>query len=165
MKRIDDNSDISDISVHPNDFRILARSESLYSDLKDSPNISSFFKKNKKNMIPRNLPMHLEMLLKEKGITKADVYRGSNLERKYVYQIFSGEKNPSRDKLIALAFGLQLSDEETQTMLKLSGNRELYVRDERDAIILFCIQRNKTIFETNDLLYSYGFELLGNMNE
>lgn len=57
--------------------------------------------------------------------------RGSQLDRAYVYQIFSGEKTPSRDKLIAIAFGMNLSDEETQKMLKLSGNRELYARDQR----------------------------------
>ena len=123
--------------------------------------IESYLRKNKGNMIPRNLPIHLDMLLKQKGISKADVARGSELERKYVYQIFSGEKTPSRDKLIALAFGLHLSDEEAQTMLKLSGNRELYIRDERDAIILYALQRGKTISDTDALLYDYGFKILG----
>lgn len=46
---------------------------------------------NKANMIPHNISIHLELLLK-KGLTKADVGRGSLLNRKYVYQIFSGEK-------------------------------------------------------------------------
>ncbi|MBQ6888535.1 MAG: helix-turn-helix transcriptional regulator [Lachnospiraceae bacterium] len=123
--------------------------------------IDTYLQQNKENMIPHNLPIHLELLLEQKGLTKADVVRGSQLNRKYVYQIFSGEKTPSRDKLIAIAFGLGLSDEQTQTMLKLSGNRELYVRDERDAIILFSLQRKKTIFETNELLYNHGFTVLG----
>ncbi len=54
-------------------------------------------------------------------------------------RIFAGEKIPSRDKLIALAFGLRLSEEETIKLLKISGNRELYARDERDALILFAL--------------------------
>ena len=123
--------------------------------------LDSYLKQNKKNMIPHNLPIHLELLLKQKGLTRADVVRGSELNRKYVYQIFSGEKIPSRNKLIALAFGLQLTAEETQTMLKLSGYRELYARDTRDTIILYALQRNKTILETNELLYKYNFEILG----
>lgn len=123
--------------------------------------LDSYLKQNKKNMIPHNLPIHLELLLKQKGLTRADVVRGSELNRKYVYQIFSGEKTPSRNKLIALAFGLQLTAEETQTMLKLSGYRELYARDTRDTIILYALQRNKTILETNELLYKYNFEILG----
>ena len=87
--------------------------------------------------------------------------RGSLLSRAYVYQIFSGEKTPSRDKLIATAFGLGLSDEETQTLLKLSKNRELYARDQRDAVILFALQRNQSIFEANNLLFEHGFSVLG----
>lgn len=68
--------------------------------------IDAYLKQNKKHMIPHNLPFHLELLLEQKGLTKADVVCGSQLNRKYVYQIFSGEKMPSRNKLIALAFGL-----------------------------------------------------------
>ena len=37
-------------------------------------------------------------------------------------------------KLIAIAFGRYLSGDETQKMLKISGNRELYERGARDAI-------------------------------
>ncbi|MDE7354480.1 MAG: helix-turn-helix transcriptional regulator [Acetatifactor sp.] len=102
----------------------------------------------------------MNALLLEKGISKADVVRGSQLDRSYAYQIFSGDKKPSRDKLIALAFGLGLTDEETQKMLKLSGNRELYARDERDAMILFFLQQNRTIFEVNDLLYAHNLTIL-----
>lgn len=149
----------------PEGFRIDVSTAALNHGLKAAKNIDSFLGKNKKNMIPRNLPIHLEMLLEKKGLKKADVARGSELNRKYVYQIFDGTKTPSRDKLIAIAFGLQLSDEETQTMLKLSENRELYVRDERDAIILFALQRKMNIMKTNELLNSHGHKLLGNWDD
>ena len=113
------------------------------------------------NMITSSLSEHLNLLLSQKGIKKADVVRGSLLDRAYVYQIFSGEKTPSRDKLIAIAFGLKLSDDETQKMLKISGNRELYARDKRDALILFALQHKKTIWDTNELLYSHNLTVLG----
>ena len=145
----------------PGFFREKASSASLEEDLKATKEIGVYLKKNKESMIPHNLPIHLDMLLAQKGISKPEVVRDSQLDRKYIYQIFSGEKNPSRDKLIALAFGLHLSDEETQTMLKVSGNRELYVRDERDAIILFALQKKKDIWETNELLSDHNFTALG----
>ncbi|NBJ95090.1 hypothetical protein [Parablautia muri] len=91
--------------------------------------------------------------------------RRSLLGRAYVYKIFSGEKIPSRDKLLALAFGLDLSDEEARKMLKLLGNKELYARDERDALILFALQRNKSIFEVNELLYEHGHAILNPAKE
>lgn len=139
----------------------LKTTDELNHEIKAATNIEDFLTRNKKNMLTQSLSEHLNTLLSQKGISRADVVRGSLLDRAYVYQIFSGEKKPSRDKLIAIAFGLCLSDEETQKMLKMSGNRELYVRDERDAIILFALQRKKTILETNELLLSHGFTLLG----
>lgn len=123
--------------------------------------IEDYLSANKGQMLSHRLPEYLNLLLSQKGLGKADVVRGSLLDRSYVYQIFSGYKKPSRDKLIALAFGLRLSAEETCRMLKLSGNRELYARDERDTLILFALQRQKTILETNDLLFTHSFSPLG----
>lgn len=134
-------------------------------ELKKATDIRDFLKKNKENMIDGNLTNHLNQMLADKDITVADVVRGSYLDRGYVYQIFSGKKTPSRDKLIAIAFGMHLSGDETQKMLKISGNRELYARDARDAIILFSLQRKMPIYEANSLLDSNGFKLLGNLEE
>lgn len=116
-------------------------------------------------MIMTSLSEHLNLLLSQKKIRKADVIRHSQLGRAYVYKIFAGEKIPTRDKLIALAFGLGLSDLETQKMLKISGNRELYARDERDAMILFALQRNKTVFEVNELLADHNLAILNTSKE
>ena len=117
--------------------------------------------RNNQNMLSQTLPEYLALQLKQKHLRRADVVRGSHLDRTYVYQIFSGKKVPSRDKLLAIAFGLQLSVEETQKMLKLSGNLELYVRDKRDAAILFAIQHGRSIDEANDLLAQLGVLPLG----
>ncbi|MDE6750728.1 MAG: helix-turn-helix domain-containing protein [Lachnospiraceae bacterium] len=135
--------------------------EELSHEIKAATDIEDFIKCNKNSLNVYNLPEYLNILLSQKGITKADVVRDSLMTRSYVYQIFSGEKTPLRDKLIAMAFGLHLSDEEVQTMLKISKNRELYARDERDAIILFALQRNKSIYEVNDLLFDHDLEILG----
>lgn len=139
--------------------------DELVHEIKAATDIEDYLSRNKENMLSHSLSAHLNILLSQKGIRIADVVRSSLLDRAYVYQIFSGEKTPSRDKLIALAFGLHLSDDETQNMLKLSGNRELYARDERDALLLFSLQREKTIWETNELLFSHSFTVLGNLKE
>lgn len=135
--------------------------DELRHEIKAATDIEDYLGSNQENLIHHSLAGHLDSLLSRKGISKADVVRGSLLSRAYVYQIFSGEKTPSRDKLIALAFGLRLSEEEAQTLLKVSKNRELYARDSRDAIILFSLQRNKSIFQVNELLFRHGYETLG----
>ena len=133
----------------------------LNHEIKAATDIEDYLEKNKENMLSNSLSGHLNMLLSQKGIKKAAVVRDSLLDRAYVYQIFSGEKIPSRNKLIALAFGLHLSADETQKMLKLSGNRELYARDKRDAVILFALHQKKTILETNELLFGRSLSVLG----
>lgn len=151
------NDNFNDINFKGNlDFREHACSATLRDELIHT-GLDTFLKRNKKNMIPHNLSIHLELLLDQKGLIKADVARDSELNSKYVYQIFSGERTPSRDKLIALAFGLHLTADEAQTLLKLARYRELYVRD---AIILYALQRGKNITETDTLLYTHGYEEL-----
>lgn len=139
--------------------------DELIHEIRSATDIEDYLTKNKENMLTTDLTRHLNMLLSEKGMKKADVIRRSLLGRAYVYKIFSGEKIPSRDKLLALAFGLGLSDEEAQKMLKLSGNRELYARDKRDALILFALQRNKSVLEVNELLYEHKLAILNTSKE
>ncbi|MCI9141701.1 MAG: helix-turn-helix domain-containing protein [Lachnospiraceae bacterium] len=139
--------------------------EELKHELKAATNIEDYLKSNRKSMTYRCLTRELNSLLSAKKLRKADVVRGSLLSRAYVYQIFSGEKSPSRDTLLALAFGLHLSDEETQALLKASKNPELYAREERDAIILFALQKGMSIFETNALLFEHDFQALGVSSE
>nr|WP_300892910.1 helix-turn-helix transcriptional regulator [uncultured Acetatifactor sp.] len=124
-------------------------------------NIEDYFDKHGNHMLSHSLPEHLKMLLEQKGISRADVVRNSLLNRTYVYQIFDGRRMPSRNKLIAIAFGMHLSVDETQAMLKLSGYRKLYAKDARDAILLFSLNQKMNVEETNELLYEYGYAVLG----
>lgn len=128
--------------------------------LKNALSIKEYLRRNQDNMIPRDLSAHLMSLLKKKGIKRADVIRDTGLDKAYVYQIFDGRKNPSRDKLIAIAFGMHLNEEETQRTLKIAGYSELYPRVMRDAVILFAIQRGLDIWKTENLLYENGFPTL-----
>lgn len=144
---------------HHGCFDFLRSTASVNENLKNATDLVTFLQQNKADMIHQTFAGHLKMLLEQKGLRRADVIRDSGLDEAYVYQLFKGEKRPSRDKLIALAFGLHLDEEETQRMLKLGGYSELYSRLERDAVILFAILHEKSIDEVNDLLYDNGFLL------
>lgn len=139
--------------------------DELKHEIKAATDIEDYLSANKSHLIRDSLSVHLHKLLAQKNLRRADVIRDSLLGRAYVYRIFAGQKIPSRDKLIALAFGMHLSDEETQKMLKLSGNRELYARDERDALILFALQRKMTVMDTNTLLFEHHFAVLNTAKE
>lgn len=102
----------------------------------------------------------LSALLQERQAKKADVIARAGIEVHYGYQIFSGSKLPSRDKLIMLCFGFSLSPEEAQQLLKLTGYPPLYVKVERDNAILFGLQKGLDIISMNSLLYELHLELL-----
>ena len=103
--------------------------DELAHEISRSDNILDYLAENRSEMQLDSLPEYLEGWLKQKNCSKADVVRRSNLNKAYVYQIFLGRKYPSRDKVIALAFGLELDDKEVQVLLKQAGYRELYPRD------------------------------------
>ena len=134
--------------------------DELAHEISRSDNILDYFAENRGEMQLDSLPEYLESWLKQKGVSKADVVRRSNLNKAYVYQIFSGKKYPSRDKVIALAFGLGLDDKEVQMLLKQAGYRELYPRDPRDALLLYAIGHHKGIIDANELLYDHNIEVL-----
>jgi len=122
--------------------------------------IEEFLAHNGKHMVHQNLSEYLYSLLEKKGLKRSDVVVRTGLDKAYVYQIFDGKKKPSRDKLITIAFGMKLNEEETQRMLKLSGHRALWVKDERDVLLLFAILRGMSLEEVHTLLEHYGLDPL-----
>ncbi len=134
--------------------------DELTNQLKKSNNIDHYLNENKTFLNTGTLADRLNSLITEKKIKKADVARKSNLHRTYVYEIFNGSKTPSRDKIIAISFGMELNLEETQKLLKRSGYRELYSRDSRDSIIIFAINKKMNLIDCNDLLDSFSEDIL-----
>lgn len=129
-------------------------------NLKNASSFGDFLKRNLENMLEPDLSKYLMELLARKGLKRAQVVEDSGVDKAFVYQIFNGSKRPSRDKLIAITFGMRLNEEETQRVLKIAGHSELYPRVPRDALILFSIQRGVDIWQTDDALDKNGFPTL-----
>ena len=130
--------------------------EELINEIKQSRNILDFLERNHEELKLKKLPEYLNEWLKIKNTTKARVIDRSLLNKAYVYQIFQGKKYPSRDKIICLTFGFEMTVEETQTLLKQAGYQELYPRDPRDALLLFAIEKKMNILDANFLLYDHN---------
>jgi len=102
------------------------------------------------------LTEYLSELVRNKNLKKADIIFQSRIERSYAYQIFSGKKIPSRDKVLALAFGMRLTFEEVQDFLKVNGYAQLYPKNNRDNIIIFALYKGQSILEVNENLLALG---------
>lgn len=128
--------------------------EELLNELLFSSSLSEFL--NDKLTDPETtLPEYLRLLLKNKGVKKADIIRASRLNTTFAYQVFSGDRRASKDKLLQLCFAFRLDLRETQRLLKIANAGELYCKNRRDAIIIHCISKNLSLEETDDTLFQY----------
>lgn len=106
----------------------------------------------------RDLPGYLQELLAEKGLKQADVVRDANLNATFGWQVFTGQRGASRNKVLQIALAMRLDLRETNRLLKIAGHNELYCKVRRDAIIIFCVDKEYTLQETNETLYEFGEE-------
>ncbi len=132
----------------------------LENELTATDDVKKFLGDNTENFRKFTLAEYLKHLLEEKHLTRAQVIRDSQLDEGYAHHIFSGRKNPSREKILSLALAMKLSPKETDYLLYYSGNKKLYARDERDAIIWFALENHKNVLQTNELLADVGLSPL-----
>lgn len=102
----------------------------------------------------------LRQLLEERRLTRAEVIARSGINDIYVHQILSGKRHPSRDKLLCLAFALELDAAQVQDLLKRCGYAPLYAKNRRDSAILYGFYHSLTLYTVNESLYEIGEELL-----
>lgn len=110
--------------------------------------------------IDRSLPDYLAELLGTRGMRRSEVVRESGINPTVVYDIFAGKSRPGRDHAIMLALGLRCGLKESQRLLRLAGVSELWCKNRRDAIIIWCIDHGLTRAETDDELYRLGEKTL-----
>lgn len=133
----------------------------LLKELENFSNFEEYESANKDNIIEKSLSEYLCELVREKNLSKAEVIRKSELNENYAYQLFSGlKKSPKRDKLICLSVGMDLSVNETNSLLKLAGLMPLYPRTKRDSIIIMNINARKSVIEINEALFDEQEETL-----
>ena len=125
----------------------------LEHELSEADSVEEFFAENGAHLRQLTRAEYLGQLLEEKGLTKAEVVRRSNLDQVYGYHIFSGyKKSPSKEKVLAMALALGLSPEEAQRLLYYAGAKQLYVRDPWDSVIWYAMEHGLSVGEANDLL-------------
>ena len=130
----------------------------LLDELLASSDPAEFARKHK--ITHRSLPDYLQQLLDEKGLKRSDVVREAGLDATYGYNIFMGTRSPSREKLLPLLFTMKCTLQEANRILRAAGHSELYVKDRRDAIIIYGILHQQNMYTVNDELFEAGEETL-----
>lgn len=133
--------------------------DELLEKLRNSPDPEKFIRDNK--IEKRSLPDYLHQLLEEKELSQPRVVSEAGLNATYGYEIFTGKKRPSREKVLPLAFAMHCTLKETNRMLQAANVNELYVKNRRDAIIIFCLEHAYSLMKTNEELFRFGEDPIG----
>ena len=134
--------------------------DNLQQELMDSPDLTRFLSQNHDQFVNKSTAELLNLLFEKKNISKAALAKQSCMSEIYLHQIFAGRRNPSRNRLLCLCYGLEANVEETQELLKLCGMAQLYPKLKRDAIIYYGLQHKLNLFEINDKLFDENEETL-----
>ena len=127
----------------------MKRTTDLMNELNQTPHIDQYLKNNEEYIIDLTLSNYLCDRLEKKSLSKADVIKKADINEIYGYQILSGKRTPSRNKLIRLCIGAEFSLDDTNETLKVAGFSPLFPKIKRDSIIIFGIQNNYPIWQIN----------------
>lgn len=101
-------------------------------------------------------------MIDERNLLDPDVYKKANIDRKHFNHIKNDKYyRPKKETAIALAIGLKLNLNETNTLLERAGFI-LSNSSKFDLIIKYCIENNiYNIYEINEILFSEDQKTLG----
>ncbi len=141
------------------------RTSSLLRKLSHTASFPRFLQVYDSQLKMPQLSHYLNQLCKEKKLVREQVIQRAGIERSYGHQIFRGIRNPSRDKLIQLSFGMGLTAEECQALLKIASKPALYPKIKRDAAILYGLLHRLSYMEMQELLDDCSISLLGGIKD
>lgn len=97
-------------------------------------------------------------LLNEHNMTPAQIIKATGMTKSLVYDILSerGKRKPQKHQIIRIGLAIGLSVEEVNELLKLANHKELYAKNDVDAIIIFGIRNNLPDDEIEKLLLEAG---------
>ena len=127
--------------------------DDLKQELMSDSDIDSYIKENESYFVDRSVTEMLTGFYERRNMTKSQLAQRSCMSEIYLHQIFSGRRKPSRDKILCLCIGMDLSIEDTQRLLKEASFAQLYPRIRREAIIYHGIVHHTQLNEINDKLF------------
>ncbi|MGI6174408.1 MAG: hypothetical protein ACOYI8_11030 [Christensenellales bacterium] len=123
--------------------------------------LERFLRRNESAYLTATFSEYLNAWCKKNLQVPEQVIRRANIEKSYGHQLFSGKRNPSRDTVLQLAFGMQADLYQAQEMLRIARRSQLYPRIKRDTVIIYCLHNRISLLDTQIILQDLELPLLG----
>ncbi len=130
--------------------------EEFLCELLDSNSLDDYV--NEHDLERVSLSDYLQQLLEEKHLKRSRVVHMADINETFGYQIFTGQRGASRNKVLQIAFAMALTLTECKRALRAAGAAALNPKERRDAIIIFCLDRGCSLQKVNEELYRFGEE-------
>lgn len=137
------------------------KTNQVLDSLSNSKSITDFLEENKSQFDLRPIGEYIKHELEKRELLKEEVIKNSGIIKRYFNQILSGEKSPSRRYIIRILLSMGLDFPDVQWYLKACDYNQLYVKNKRDAIIIYCFDNKLSVSECNKMLNKVGLENLG----
>lgn len=136
--------------------------QALWAQLFEAPSLDGFLSRGEAEYCLPAFADYITELAAARDEKPETILRRANVESSFGHRLFKGGRNPSRDTVLQLAFGFQLTTDETQQLLKVARATALHPKVRRDAVIAFCLHNRQTLIETQQALHDAGLPLIGN---
>ena len=77
------------------------------------------------------------------------------ISKSQFYSLLNGTRNPSKESVIKIAFGIKVTQSEVNELLRAAGYHALDPKTREDAIILFGLENGKEVGKIDELLKEY----------
>ncbi len=128
----------------------------LLRDIKSYREFDAYLKHDEAHLRKTMFTEKLKALLDQDSRTRIEIAQEACISEIYLYQITTGKRVPTRDRLLCLCLALHPKLDDVQELLRSCGYAPLYPRDRRDAQIIHSILHGGTLYQTEDSLIKLG---------
>ena len=115
--------------------------------------------------VSMDLSSYLNAKLAEKGLKKSAVIKAAQLNETFGYQIFSGQRKASRDKVLALGLAMGLDLHDMRLLLAHANLGDLYPKNRRDAVLIYCVSHGFGLIKTDEALFDLGLDTVSDAGD
>ena len=127
---------------------------------KTTKEFEDFLKRNDVEMHRDSFGDSVLKLCARYEITPSSLQTQIAISKSQFYSLLNGTRNPSKESVIKIAFGLKIGQSEINELLQASGYQALDPKCKEDAIIMFGLDNKKDVGKIDELLREYHSKLI-----